>query len=392
MDETIEPKKKDALIKKAYEKISDFQSKGYAAEKQSTDIKKWLEEQEEVESVSVYGESDITVKFKDQTHVGILLNRKKIYGGDPSFSGSTLPMASHRVEDPYPISQRAAVIDTLRDDWPPVSTPDNIITSLQAAGYDIDNIQNDNASLQFFSTFDDNQYGVVFIRSHGGMINIAGDDKLHIMVRPFFATFPPASGYTGVSVFTVSTDVLPQGYAYAYAFNDGFVKQYMNNKHFPNSLFHLLVCHGGNPLAQNDMIKAFLDRGVGCYTGWTKNASLAHGDPAAVQFFQVLCDSTANPVNTASDAITQISASGHSPDNQTGASLVAYGADTIQVIGCYIVKEVSHITVRTPSGMVVGRGFIDILDAVEYATNQIIGGKYSRLRIYQDVDLRKIHW
>ena len=145
-----------------------------------------------------------------------------------------------------------------------------------------------------------------------------------------------------------------------------------------------MVCHGGNPLAQNDMIKAFLDRGVGCYTGWTKNASLAHGDPAAVQFFQVLCDSTANPVNTASDAITQISSA--------GASLVAYGADTMQVIGCYIVKEVSHIIVRTPSGMVVGRGFIDILDAVEYATNQIIGGKYSRLRIYQDVDLRKIHW
>jgi len=394
-EEKIESSKKDAIIKRAYEQIYDFQSRGYAAEKQSSDIKKWLEEQDEVESVSIYGETDITVKFKDKTQVGILLNRKKIYGGGSKkieeAESNQIYFSTH-LDDPHPISQKAAVIDTLRDDWPPISTPDDIINFLKGAGYDIDNIQNNSANLQFFSTFDDNEYGVVFIRSHGGMMNVAGDDKLHIMVRPFFPSFPPASGYTGVGVFTVGTDVLPQGYAYAYAFNDGFVQQYMNNKHFPNSLFHLLVCHGGNPLAQNDMIKAFLDRGVGCYTGWTQNASLTHGDPAAVQFFQVLCDSTANPTNTAIDAINQITASGHSPDNQTGAVLVAYGANAMQILGCCIVKEVSHITVKTPSGTIIGKGFHDILDAVEYGTNQIIGGKYSRLRIVHNVELKKVQW
>ncbi len=396
MDEKkIEASKKDAIVKETYEKIYDFQGKGYAAKKQSTDIKKWLEKQDDVESVSVYGDTDITVIFKDKTQVGILLNRKKIYGGgskknlDVDYSQ---PNFSAGIEDPHPISQDAAVIDTLRDDWPPISTPDDIINLLKGAGYDVDNIQNDSASLQFFATLDDNEYGVVFIRSHGGMMNVAGDDKLHIMVRPFFASFPPASGYTGVGVFTVGTDVLPQGYAYAYAFNDGFVKKYMNNKNFPNSLFHLLVCHGGDPLAQNDMIKAFLDRCVGCYTGWTQNASLAHGDPAAVQFFQVLCDSNATPPNTAIDAINQIAASGHSPDPQTGASLVAYGANAMQLIGCYIIKEVSRISIRTPSGTVIGKGFHDILDAVEYSTNLIIGGKYPRLRIIQNVDLKKVQW
>lgn len=392
--EKIEASKKDAIIKKAYEKIYDFQKKDYAAEKQSSDIKKWLEKRDEVESVSIYGETDITVKFKDKTQVGILLNRKKIYGSGSKRkeTESDQPFFSTHLGDPYPITHKAAVIDTLRDDWPPISTPDDIINFLNGAGYDIDNIQNNNANLQFFSTFDDNEYGVVFIRSHGGMINVAGDNKLHIMVRPFFTSFPPASGYTGVGVFTVGTDVLPQGFAYAYAFNDEFVQQYMNNKHFPNSLFHLLVCHGGNPLAQNDMIKAFLDRGVGCYTGWTKNASLAHGDPAAVQFFQVLCDSAANPINTATEAINQITSSGHSPDNQTGAVLVAYGAGAMQIIGCCIVKEVSHITVKSPSGTVIGKGFHDILDAVEYSTNQIIGGKYSRLKIVHNVELKKVQW
>jgi hypothetical protein len=393
--EKIEASKKDAIVKTTYEKIYNFQSRGYAAEKQSTDIKKWLEEQDEVESVSVYGDTDITVKFKDKTQVGILLNRKKIYGGVSEKNldvKPNQPIFSSRIEDPHPISQKAAVIDTLRDDWPPISTPDDIINLLKGAGYDIDDIQNDSANLKFFSTLDDNEYGVVFIRSHGGMMNVAGDDKLHIMVRPFFTSFPPASGYSGVGVFTVGTDVLPQGYAYAYAFNDGFVKQYMNNRNFPNSLFHLLVCHGGNPLAKDDMIKAFIDRCVGCYTGWTANASLAHGDPAAVQFFKVLCDSNANPPNTVADAINQITSSGHSPDPQTSAVLVAYGANAMQIIGCYIIKEVSRIIIRTPSGTVIGKGFHDIFDAFEYSTNLIIGGKYSRLRIVHNVELKKVQW
>jgi len=396
MDEIkIEASKKDHIIKNAYAKISTLKKGGYDVKKQSTDLKKWLEEQDEVEEVSVYSDTDITVKFKDKTQVGILLDRNKIYGGSIENSVNVDIGKQHfskHIDDPFPISTKAAVIDTLRDDWPPASTPDNINNLLGGAGYDVDYIKNDNANLQFFTTFDDNEYGVVFIRSHGGIMNVGGDDKLHIMVRPFFSSFPPASGYTGVGVFTVGTDVLPQGYAYTYAFNNQFVQQYMNNKHFPNSLFHLLVCHGADPVAQDDMIKSFLDRGVGCYTGWTKNASSTHGDPAAVQFFQVLCQSSANPTNSVTNAIAQIDSAGHTPDSETSAILVAHGSSAMQIINCQIIKEVSHITIRNPKGEIIGRGFHDILDAVEYGTNQIIGGKYSKLQIVHNVELKKIQW
>ena len=391
----IDTNKKDNIIKGAYSKLSTLKKRGYAFKEQSTDVKKWLEEQDEVEEVSAYGDTDFTVKFKDKTQVGILLDRKKMYGGGPdNFQDvtSNKQSLSLSVDDPHPISQKAAVIDTLRDDWPPASTPDSIYNLLEADGYDVDYIKSDNADLQFFTAFDNKEYGVVFIRSHGGIMNVDGDDKLHIMVRPFFSSFPPDSGYTGVGVFTVGTDVLPQGYAYTYAFNNLFVQQYMNNKHFPNSLFHLLVCHGADPLAQNDMIKSFLDRGVGCYTGWTQNASSAHGDPAAVQFFQVLCNSSANPANTVQNAITQISSAGHSPDPGTSAVLVAHGSNAMQIIDCYIIKETSNIAIRDPSGKVIRKGFHDVLDAVEYGTNQIIGGKYSKLKIDHNVELRKIKW
>ena len=221
-------------------------------------------------------------------------------------------------------------------------------------------------------------------------MNVGGDNKVQIMVRPFFTSFPPASGYTGVEVLHVGTNCVPQGSAYVYSFNNLFVSQYMKNKYFPNTLFHLLVCHGADPDSQNDMIQALLDKGVGCYTGWTKNASSTHGDPAAIQFFQVLCNSAANPANMVTNAISQITASGHSPDPGSTAVLVSHGAGTMQIIKCFIIDESSRIVIQDSAGKTIRKGFHDVLDAMAYAENQIMGGKHSRLKITQTVELEKI--
>ena len=140
------------------------------------------------------------------------------------------------------------------------------------------------------------------------------------MTRPFYDEYPEDSKFKGVGVFYVRTNWGPK---YAYAFNNEFVFEHMNKNKFPDSIFHLLVCHGGDPLAKDDMINTFIQRGVGCYTGWTKNASSTYGDPAAVQFFEVLCDSSGSP-NDIEDAIDEITATGRSPDPDTGAELMAF--------------------------------------------------------------------
>ena len=93
---------------------------------------------------------------------------------------------------------------------------------------------------------------------------------------------------------------------------------------------HLLVCHGADPLGQDDLIDAFLDFGVGCYVGWTRTASLAHGDPAAVEFFEYLCGAYGR---TVAGAIQKITSLGHSPDPGTNAVLVSYGTDTCALVG-----------------------------------------------------------
>jgi hypothetical protein len=87
------------------------------------------------------------------------------------------------------------------------------------------------------------------------------------------------------------------------------------------------------------MIKSFLDRGVGCYTGWTDTASSTYGDPSAVQFFTALCESSSNPINKVADAISRISSAGRSPDPDTGAVLVAHGSDNMQIIDYFMIHE-----------------------------------------------------
>jgi hypothetical protein len=392
----IKVTRKDAIVQEVHERFKSLQEKrGGTPKKQAAEIKTWLEQQPEIESISVYGDSDLTLKFKDKTQIGVLLNRDQMYGGSGPegelgmVTVATRPDIPGLEGDPHPTTKKACVIDTLNDDWFPPNTASSIVSRLQSAGYEVDFIKNNAANLSFFSTLDDHEYGVVFIRAHGGMMNVSGDDKVHIMVRPFYTTLPPASGFTGVGTFSISTS---WGSRYVNCFNNLFVNTYMNNKYFPNTLFHLLVCHGADPNAQNDMIQSLLDRGVGCFTGWTKNASVSHGDPAAVQFFNVLCQAAANPANTVSNTISQISASGHSPDPQTAAVLVAHGLSTEQIIKCFIVNEKSAITIQDAAGKIIRKGFHDVMDAAEFAQNQILGGRHSKLKITQTIYLNKDEW
>jgi hypothetical protein len=346
MADKISPKDKDRILKEAASRLGSYAKEGLGVDKYSVNLKYWFEQQPEVSKAEIRGRTTITVEFSDNTAVGFLLDREKLYGcgdnydespdvgGYPAWSRLAKPLVTLRdmIEliqgDRVPISlsspgtKKALLFDPLYDDWPPEATTDSIETSLTNAGYSVDKLLGDDGDLQHLETIENNRYGVIFIRSHGGVLAVGGDDKIHIMARPFFDSYPdPAdSGYTGIGVFFLSTN---WGDKYAYAFNDGFVRHHLAATRFPNTLMHLLVCHGGDPLGRNDMIDAFLDFGVGCYTGWTRNASLQHGDPAAVEFFNFLCGGVNR---TASQAVNRIISLGHSPDPTTGADLVGYGA------------------------------------------------------------------
>lgn len=344
MAEKISPQEKDRILKNAYARLDTYSAEGLSIDKYSVDLKYWLESQPGVAKATLRGRNTITVDFEDATQVGILLDRLSHYGGGGYVSKRYIPsdmlvspLDRIRLADSLrlrrypsrPGTKKALLFDPLYDDWPPEATTDSIQTALQDIGFTVDTMLGGNGDLGHLETIESDKYGVIFIRSHGGVLVVAGEDKIHIMVRPYYDSWPDpaASGYNGIGVFYVGTDWGPK---YAYAFNEEFVRHHLASANFPNTLMHLLVCHGGDPLGEDDMVDAFLDFGVGCYTGWTRNASLAHGDPAAVEFFEYLAGAYNR---TVAGAITHIESLGHSPDPGTGASLVAYGNAAMSLRG-----------------------------------------------------------
>jgi hypothetical protein len=74
--------RKDAIIGNVHEKIRALKVVSPPAVKEGVkNVMQWLEQQPEVESVILIGDSDITVKFKDGTQVGVMMNRKNLFGG-----------------------------------------------------------------------------------------------------------------------------------------------------------------------------------------------------------------------------------------------------------------------------------------------------------------------
>lgn len=345
MEEKLSAEKKDKILKGAYAKLETYGAEGIGIDKYSVDLKYWLESQPGVTKATLRGRNTITVDFEDFTQVGILLDRLKHYGGEGDFQSYPSSISIARSIDRLPSipwrpkwwvktpntpgTTKALLFDPLYDDWPPEATTDSIESALKGAGYTVDKMLGNDGDLAHLETIESNKYGTIFIRSHGGILVVDGNDKIHIMVRPFYDTYPnpAASGYNGIGVFYVGTNWGPK---YVYAFNEEFIRHHLASTNFPNTLMHLLVCHGGDPKGQDDLIDAFLDFGVGCYTGWTRNASLAHGDPAAVEFFEYLCGGYGRTVD---GAIQRIESLGHSPDPGTGAELVSYGSQTCALRG-----------------------------------------------------------
>jgi len=364
----MEAQAKDLILKGAFDLVTARHQAGDLPRDYAPDTQSYLAQQPGVAEVRDYQGRDITIRFEDDTLVTVLLDRDQHYGGAPASPGEAAPA-------PYPAYAnldhpgwiKAGVIDPLWDDWPPQSTTLDIASTLTAQGFRVDHVKADAVNLNFMTGFDERRYGVVFIRTHGGTQWVGNDAKLHIMVRPYFTSWPPNSGFTGVGVFYVNTNWGPR---YAYAFNDQFVSTYMSGTQFPNTLMHLLVCYGACVDAQNDMIPALLNRGVGCYSGWTLTASSTYGDPAAVTFFQRLAAG-----DTVAQAIAFITASGSSPDPNTGAVLVAHGNSGMHLqlpyVGNKRSKELHIATCRWAKLMALRnvRLFYSIRDAQVHGYN-----------------------
>jgi hypothetical protein len=71
---------KDKIIKEAYSRIESYEADNIPDEEALNEIMQWLTQQEVVEGTRTLHGTDVTVRFRDGTQVGILMRRQQAYG------------------------------------------------------------------------------------------------------------------------------------------------------------------------------------------------------------------------------------------------------------------------------------------------------------------------
>jgi hypothetical protein len=184
-----------------------------------------------------------------------------------------------------PRSNKALVFDCLEDDANVVSpkSSQQVKAYLESLGYSVTMVLNNSANLANAALFDDGEYGIIFMRGHGG--DLGGD--FGFLVRPWYDSYPSAnSGYTGT--VRASAHSYATGTAvtkFGYIITGQFASTYWVNKTFPGSLFFLESCHGTDPGALPGMPTWTVNHGASAWLGWNESVSFTCGDNGTALFF-----------------------------------------------------------------------------------------------------------
>lgn len=211
----------------------------------------------------------------------------------------------------YPGTDNALVFDCLDNDvWAihHVSTVD-VGSDLQSMGYNVTTELNDDASVSNATQFANGNYGVVYVRAHGGVL--PGNDWGFLM-KPWSSTpMPWASGYTGT--WPVSFDSYGgNGNAvtmYGYATSSGFATAYWT-KSFPDTMFYLESCEGAESAGVPGLPTWTLDHGAGAWIAYDNSVSFNNGDNGAKLFFSDMAK-----WDDASTGVSDVEAAGYLPPN-----------------------------------------------------------------------------
>jgi len=205
-----------------------------------------------------------------------------------------------------PNSNKALVFDCLEDDYNVVSPKisQQVRSNLTSMGYSVTMQLNDSAGLANAALIDNGEYGVVFMRGHGG--DLGGD--FGFLVRPWYASYPPAnSGYVG-TIRASAYNHAAGATQFGYVITQQFVSNYWTNKTFPNSMFFLESCHGTDPGALPGMPTWVTNHGACVWLGWDESVSFNCGDNGTKLFFQKMKDN-----KNVDEALAAVHATGCEP-------------------------------------------------------------------------------
>ncbi|MGA7827412.1 MAG: hypothetical protein WCA04_07125 [Geobacteraceae bacterium] len=285
--------------------------------------KAFLLTQPEVKEVTQLKGNNLMVRFKDGNELLMFLGEDRLGSADEmapvqlqkKILKPVQPTIMKRKIDPRiltallpcaPKSNKALIFDCLEDDANVVSPKIwmQIKSDLESLGYIVTTKLNNSANLANAAQIDNGEYGLVFLRGHGG--DLGGD--FGFLVRPWYPSYPPAnSGYTG----TIRASAYSQAAGatqFGYVITGSFSSNYWADKAFPATMFFLESCHGADPGALPGMPTWTINHGASVWLGWNESVSFNCGDNGTDLFFQKIKEQ-----RSVADALAAVYATGCRP-------------------------------------------------------------------------------
>ncbi|MGE5415377.1 MAG: LamG domain-containing protein [Acidobacteriota bacterium] len=191
--------------------------------------------------------------------------------------------ASQLYQTSSPKKYAGLIFDTTADNPSQMAGLDNSIKlTMYSMGYSPYQYINNSANLQVASKIDELNLGMVYISSHGTVV----DGQFYFIVRPYYDSPPPAdSGYVGTKVFYVDN-----GYnqtKYVYGVGQEFAQTYWTNK-FSGTIFLLSACSSAKSSGVYSLPAWTINNGASAWLGWTSSVSFKNSDKGTMTFFDYM--------------------------------------------------------------------------------------------------------
>ena len=182
--------------------------------------------------------------------------------------------------------RKAAIVDQLSLTFPNQTFIEKATTILKQAGYTVDYVSGEQATVEFYRNLPTQGYEIIILRVHSSAAELLGEEFVENPVAIFTSEPYSQTKYLYEQLtdqLVIASYTMPQP-PYYFAITPKFVSESMKGS-FQNSIIVMMGCEGLN---NTKMAEAFIQKGAKAYIGWKGAVSASHTDKATITLLQHL--------------------------------------------------------------------------------------------------------